>query len=367
MTKRLITIFIVALSLVYCKPKKKSEELEPADTYDKQALLVNLADNVILPAYTNFKTSLDSLTLAYNDFKTSGTQIDFQNLKQKFNVAYLKYQFISPFEFGPAENVIVRMNFNVFPTDSVQIRSNINTLSYDLNAANNLDAKGFPALDFLFYGNNQTEASCMAQFTSSANTRQYVTDLLNDMSAKLNSVISTWNSSYRNTFVNSLSTDVGSSIGFLVNQLNYELDYLKNAKIGIPLGKKSLGIPYPDKCEAYYGGQSLQYISQSLLAIENIYLGRSAAGNNGEGFDNYLDHLGAQYNGGPLNDAINNQFAVAKAKINAIANPLSAQVTSNPAVVDAAYVELVKLLVLLKTDMPSNLGVIITYQDGDGD
>jgi hypothetical protein len=28
---------------------------------------------------------------------------------------------------------------------------------------------------------------------------------------------------------------------------------------------------------------------------------------------------------------------------------------------------LVKLLVLLKTDMPSSLGVVITYQDGDGD
>jgi uncharacterized protein len=355
-------IILVALCLVYCKPKKKSEELEPADTYDKQALLINMADNVILPAYNNFKVSLDSLIAAYNTFKTSGTQMDYQVVKQKLHSACLKYQRISPFEFGPAESVIVRMNFNVFPTDSVQIRSNVNAMVYDLNAANNLDAKGFPALDLLFYGNNQSEASCINQFTSNANLRQYVSDLLNDMSSKLNTVISTWNSSYKNTFINSLGTDVGSSLGFLVNQLTYELDYLKNAKTGTPLGKKSLGVPLPEKCEAYYGGQSVQYAMETLYAIEQMYLGGT-----GEGFDNYLEHLGAQYNGGSLNNAINNQFAIAKTKLNAVSNPLSTQVTANPTAVDAAYTELVKLLVLLKTDMPSNLGVIITYQDGDGD
>jgi predicted lipoprotein len=259
------------------------------------------------------------------------------------------------------------MNFNVFPTDSTQIKNNITAGSCVLDAASNLDAKGFPALDYLFYGNNAAEASMLQLFATNANRRQYVSDLLNDMSVKLNTVISTWNTSYRASFVNSLSTDVGSSLGFLVNQLNFELDYLKNSKVGIPLGKKSLGIPLPEKCEAYFSAQSLQYAIETLSAIENVYLGRGPSGNNGEGFDNYLVHLNAEYNGGSLNDAINNQFALAKSKLNAIANPLSAQVTANPAVVDAAYVELVKLLVLLKTDMPSNLGVVITYQDGDGD
>jgi predicted lipoprotein len=362
--------FLIAISivcLVSCRPKKQSNEPEPADTYDKQALLVNMADNVILPSYNNFRSSLDSLVAAYNTFKSSELLSDFQVVKQKLHSAYSKYHLISPYEFGPAETVIVRMNFNVFPTDTPQIKYNIAAGTYVLDAASNLDAKGFPALDFLFYGYNASEASVIQQFSSSAARKQYVTDLLNDMSAKISTVINNWNSSYRSTFVNSLGTDVGSSLGFLVNQLNFELDYLKNSKIGVPLGKKSLGIPLPEKCEAYYGAQSVQYALATLTAIENVYLGRGPSGNHGEGFDNYLDHLGAQYNGGSLNEAINNQFAIARAKLNAVANPLSSQVTSNPGAVDAAYVELVKLLVLLKTDMPSNLGVIITYQDGDGD
>ncbi|MFO0322589.1 MAG: imelysin family protein [Bacteroidota bacterium] len=367
MKKRFLFAFLI-ICFVCCKKKSEQENKpEPVDSYDKQALLVNISNNVILPAYNSFKISLDSLINAYNTFKTSGLQADYQIVKQKLNVAYIKYQTISPFEFGPAESIIVRMNFNVFPTDTIQIRSNISAATYNLDAANNLDAKGFPALDFLFYGNNQTEATCISQFTTSANLRQYVSDVLNDMSTKSNSVISNWNSSYKNTFVNSLGTDMGSSIGFLINQLNFELDYLKNAKIGTPLGKKTLGFPVPEKCEAYFGGQSVRYAIETLNAIENVYLGRGPSGNNGEGFDNYLVHLNAQYNGGSLNDAINAQFSVTKTKLAAVANPLSTQVTTNANVIDAAYTELVKLLVLLKTDLPSNLGVVITYQDGDGD
>jgi uncharacterized protein len=355
--------FIVPIIvLVCCKPKKKNEEPEPAESFDKQALLVNMADNVILPAYNDFKSAFDSLITAYSTFSVSGTQADFQIAKQKLHSSYLKYQRMSLYEFGPAEQLIIRMNCNVFPTDSVQIASNISGGGYDLASAANFDAKGFPALDFLFYGNGMSESGVIQLFTNTPNRRKYVTDLLNDVSSKVNSVISTGNASYKNTFVNSLSTDVGSSIGFLVNQVNFELDYLKNSKIGIPLGKKSLGIVLPEKCEAYYGKQSVQYALETLKAIENTYNGGS-----GKGFDDYLEHLGAQYNGGSLNAAIQNQFSIAKSKMAAIPDPLSTQITTNSAVVDAAYTELMKLLVLLKTDMPSSLGVIITYQDGDGD
>lgn len=360
-------LFFIAIFLFECKPKKdKDPNEDPAVVFDKQAMLTNYADNLIMPSYNSFKVSLDSLINVYDAFKISGSLLDLQVVKQKFQTAYIKYQRCDLFEFGPAETQIIRSSCNVFPTDSVQINSNITLGTYNLSLIANLDAKGFPALEFLFYGNGASENSILGLF-SNANRKQYVSDLLTEMSTKMNSVVSSWSSSYRNTFINSLNTDVGSSIGFLVNQLNFQLDYLKNAKIGIPLGKKSLGVPVPTSCEAYYTGYSVSYAKETLNFIENAYLGRGVTGSNGKGFDDYLVHLDAKYNGGSLNDAINTQFAIAKAKLSAVPDPLSTQVTSNAAVVDAAYVELVKLLVLLKTDMPSSLGVVITYQDGDGD
>ncbi len=368
MKKIIIPIFISAtLILCFCKKPKKTDEDVIKESFDKQALVNNYADNIILPNYNSFSLALDSFINAYNTFKISGSVNDFNVVKLKFNSTYTKYQYISLYEFGPAEQELVRTNFNIFPTDSVQIEANINSGIYNLSAASNIDAKGFPAIEYILFDANKTEAQIINSFVTSTLKKQYVTDLIAEMRTKTTSILSSWNSSYKNQFTNSLSTDIGSSIGFLINQLNYELDYLKNSKIGIPLGKKSLDIALPEKCEAYFSKKSVQYALLTLTSIENAYLGRSINGNDGKGFDDYLDHVEAKYASGTLNSAIKNQFAIACAKLNAITNNLDAEVINNPTNVNAAYTELVKLLVLLKTDLPSNLGVVITYQDGDGD
>jgi predicted lipoprotein len=368
MKKLALLLIIASFTFVACDKKNKKPVVdEPAAGFNKQALLINLADNVIIPDYKAFEKALDELNAAYTSFKQSFAVTDLKTVKEKFHMAYLTYQQISLYEFGPAEQVVVRMNFNVFPTDTGRINNNISGGTYQLDLVNNFAAKGLPALDFLFYGNNSSENSIAQLFKNDANRVKYVSDLLADMNSKIKTVVNVWTSGYRTTFINSLSTDIGSSIGFAVNQINFELDYLKNAKVGIPLGKKTLDYPMPDNCEAYYGGQSVEYALATLLAIEKLYLGKSAQGINGQGFDDYLDHLKIKHGAKTLNNAINDQFAVAREKLSAVAKPLSAQVTESPAVVDIAYIELVKLLVLLKTDMPSNLGVVISYQDGDGD
>ena len=47
--------------------------------------------------------------------------------------------------------------------------------------------------------------------------------------------------------------------------------------------------------------------------------------------------------------------------------PLSIAVDQYKTEVDAAYLEIQKNVIMLKTDMPSAMGVLITYQDNDGD
>lgn len=362
-----IIAFVFLISVIACKKKDQNEPSdEPATSFDKQALLVNIADQVILPNYLSFQTELLGLSNSFDEYAANPTVFGFENVQSKFISTYTAYQRISLYEFGPAEEVVVRSNFNVFPTDTVQIKNNITLGTYNLNLASNFDAKGLPALDFLLFGNNITTADMNNQFAANTNKQRYVKDLLGEMKLKIEIIIAGWKA-YRGTFITSLGTDISSSIGYLINQLNFELDYVKNAKIGIPLGKKTLGIPLPSNTEAFYSAKSLAFAIESLKAIEMIYLGRNSNGNDGLGFDDYLDHLKIDYNGESLNSAIKKQFAVAFAKLNAIPGKLSQQVVSNPTAVDTAYMELVKLLVLLKTDMPSNLGVVITYQDGDGD
>lgn len=367
----ILSIGLIAVIFIACKKKNKDTKEEEETTFDKPAMLTNYADNLIIPNFQSFQSALDSLAISFNTFVQTKNVVNLNSVREKYITASVKFQHISTFEFGPSESEIVRSNFNTYPTNTVNILANINSGNYNLGTISNLDTKGFPALDYLFFGNNQSDATIVALFDTdvkAANRITYVNACLGEMQTKTNAIVNAWNNSYRNTFVSSTGSQIGSSLGLLVNQLNFEIDLLKNAKIGIPLGKKSLGVTLPEKCEAYYANTvSVKLAKECLVNIENVYLGRSASGMNNKGLDDYLEHLDAKHGTGTLDAAIKNQFAIAKAKLDLVAEPLSLSVINSTAAVDVAYLEMVKLLVLLKTDTPSALGIVITYQDGDGD
>jgi len=358
---------LITFAAIKCK-KKKQNELEEETTFDKSGMLSNYSSNVIIPNITIAKNSIDSFALAYTNFVSNKTPQTLLLARQKFITAYIDYQKMELFGFGPAEDQIVYANFNTFPTDTPQIASNINSGSYNLATVSNLDAKGFPAIDYLLNSPGHTDAQLVTLFSNSPQRVNYISNCVADMQTKAAAILNGWANGYQSSFNNSTGSEIGSSLGLLVNNLDFQIDLMKNAKVGIPLGKKSLGVILPEKCEARYTNTiSVRLIKECLNTIENVYLGRSDSGSDGLGLDDYLDELKAQHTTGSLNEAIKNQFAITKSKLALVNEPLSASIVNDAATVDAAYIEMVKLLVLLKTDTPSALGIVITYQDGDGD
>jgi predicted lipoprotein len=368
----MVFAMVSTIAFTACDRKKK-EEPTPESTFDKSGMLANMGDNIIVPAYLDLKISVDSMDFYCDQFISNPTAGNLVSLQLKFFSAYTSYQRVSEFEFGPAENELIRPSFNTFPCDTAQINSKISAGDLTLGAASDLDAKGFPAMDFLLYGINRDNSIVLAKFTTDANAsnaKNYLAALVNELKYKTDVTCNAWSASglnYISTFKNNTGSDVGSSIGMLVNQINYDLEILKNAKIGIPLGKKTLGTPLPEKVEAFYNTQSLALAAEHLKSLENIYLGKSKQGVDGSGLDDYVSHVEAQHPLGPLNTVIKNKFTSAKAKLALIPGTLSQAVLTNASIVDAAYLELQQLVVLLKVDMSSALGVMITYVDNDGD
>jgi len=367
LTRIALPLALALLGLAASCKKDKPDPTEPTDSFDRAAMLGNCADSVILPNLQAMQSRMSTLQQNATAFTQNPDLTGLLALRNDFQAAYLAYEQVCAFEFGPSETELIRANCNTFPTDTAQIHANIASGSYDLFTAANLDAKGFPALDFLLHGKNMSDNTIVSLFASSANRRAYLNDLVSHLASHFSDVLNGWTGGYRGTFIASTGNDIGSSMGYMVNQLCYDLEQIKNARVGIPLGKFSMGVPFPEKCENYYSGQSVPLALACLDNIESFYLGRSRSGANGKGLDDHLDHLGAQHTSGSLNTAIKNQFISARTKLQAVSDPLSVQVVSNPALVDTAYVALQKLTVLLKTDMPSALGVVITYQDTDGD
>jgi hypothetical protein len=307
------------------------------------------------------EASVSDLQTKWNTFKVNTTVAELNDLKASFEKAYSSFQKVSYAEFGPAANVSLRNNANTFPTDTSTIQSNIQNGNYTINTLSSYSVKGFPAIDYLLYSNGETKTISLF---SDANRVKYMDALIADLEANCKSVLTEWTTNYGSTFSTKTGSDQGSSIGILVNAWNqhYERNF-RDGKIGIPVGVRSMGVLLPEKSEAFYSGISSGLALENLIAMENMYLGIGKDGINRASFDDYLLAIEAP----ELDNDIKNQFTIAKSKLEGLGNPLSEEIKNNQPKVQEAYNELQKLILLIKIEMPSRLGILITYQDNDGD
>jgi predicted lipoprotein len=369
MRKFIYLALVAASTFVLVQSCKKSDSNgstgNTGSSFDRKGMLTNISTNIIIPSYTAYQATTVTLDAAVTTFNTTPNSANLSALQAAFQSAYKAWQSASTFEFGPAAQIELRVNTNTYPADITQINSNITSKTYNPALLSNLPAKGLPALDYLLFGTGADNIAILAQFTTGANAtymKTYIAALSAELKTNATTVLTAWNGTYKTTFINADGTDVGSSTGQLVNQLVYDYEILKNFEVGIPAGIQSMGTTFPTKVQAYYSKISLQLALLHVQSLQNIYLGAT-----GSGFDDYLISANAKYNGGSLNDAIKAQFATAITKLQALTDPLSANIQTNNTAVVAAYTELQKLTVLLKTDMTSSLGILITYGDNDGD
>jgi predicted lipoprotein len=370
--RKLIYLALVAAStfvLVQSCKKSNTDDSDKGSAFDRKGLLINVSTNIIIPAYTAFQTTAVNLDAAVIAFNASPDAAKLVTLQTAFKAAYLQWQSTSAFEFGPAATVSLRVNTNTYPASVDQINANVTSGTYNPLLLANLAAKGLPALDYLLFGTGADNTAILAMYTTDSNAakrKTYLASLSTEIKTNINTVVTGW-STYKATFISADGTDIGSSVGQLVNQLVYDYEILKNYEVGIPAGVQSMGAALPQKVQAYYSQISLQLAIAHIQAVQNIYLGKSSTAD-GLGLDDYLVQANAKSSSGAsLNDAIKAQFASALAKLQALTNPLSTNITTNQAQVTAAYTELQKLTVMLKTDMTSSLGILITYGDNDGD
>lgn len=364
--KNKLLILVGAFVILFVSCKKKNEETPEKAEYNRKELLANFGDNIILPRYNSLSIAVTDLNLAYQTFNSLQDSANLVELRNNFIEVYTKWQGCSAFEFGPAENNGLKTFVNTFPTDSTKINNNIINGGYNLNTASNIDATGLPALDYLLFKNESISAT-LTFFNNSSQSLVYVGDIITQLSTLTNQVLADWQNSYLGTFKNADGTDAGSSMSKVINTLNFDFEsFIRDGKVGIPLGVRSLGTPLPEKTESYYGKQSLVLLTESINKLQDYFNGNGEiTGTNG--IDDYLNHLEAMHGSDLLSTKINNQFAAIKSKINQFSGPISQEVITNQAQVQELYDELQKMIVLLKVDVSSALSILITYQDNDGD
>ncbi|MEM9024247.1 MAG: imelysin family protein, partial [Bacteroidota bacterium] len=272
-------VILLAGTIVYsCGDDDGSDD--PDANFDRQGMLNNIGANLIVPGYQALDQDMDALDDATDDFLNSPTTDNLNTVRNAFRTAYQSWQRVSPYEFGPADQVSFRSSVNNYPVDASKVEDNITNGNFNLDVLANNDAKGFPAIDYLLYEPGLSDQQVADRFDSdptAANRGTYLSTNVEDISSLAETVYDGWapdDGNYLASFVASTGIDVGSSLGLLVNGFNqhYERN-LRDGKVGIPVGVRSLGIAQPERSEAFYSGISLDLAAENMNTIENIYLG----------------------------------------------------------------------------------------------
>ncbi|PKR81478.1 hypothetical protein CW751_05350 [Brumimicrobium salinarum] len=352
-------VLILSAGLLFSCKDKKDKDDDVAD-FNKAEMLENVSANIILPALNKFDVEVTAMKSSYATFKADQNVANLEEVKAHWKSAYMTWQTLKIFDFGPIRTIGFKSATGTYPIDTAKIHSNIDNGGYNLSAVVNLDAVGLNALDYLLYNDN-----AMNQLQNDADYANYAEEVIQKLYDETQSVVSGW-SSYESTFNASTGTSSTSAFSEFVNEFNRDYELAKTAKVGIPIGKANLGLANPEYVEARYSGISFELLDESIKALKATYNGNSFDSNaEGIGFSNYLVHLEKS----SLDNTINDKFGIIQNHIDGFSMTLEEAINdpSKTDQLDDLYLHLQQQVVNIKTDMTAAFGVLITYQDNDGD
>lgn len=371
MIKKFLMMTLVVFAAACSSDNGKTDDNPPVvdkDSFDRAAMLTNLADNSIIPAHQDLDSKLSDLTTAKNDFIATTDQPNLDNLRASWLDAYKIWQHVEMFNIGKAEEIQYSFRMNTYPASTTEIESNIDSGSYDLGHVNNFDAVGFPALDYLLHGVEGTDEAILEKYTTNADAakyKAYLSDVVDEMKSLTETVVNDWTSAYRSTFIASTTNTATSAVNKLVNDyIFYYEKGLRANKIGTPAGIYST-TPLPDRVEALYHKEaSKELVLQALMAVQNVFNGKHYGSSaSGESYKTYLTSLDKS----DLATSINTKFDAAREKINSLDNSFYAQVNTDNTKMTQAFDALQEVVVLVKVDMLQAFNISIDYVDADGD
>lgn len=364
---RPVIIIIAALGL--CLASCMESGGPQADTFDRTAMLTQLADNLIIPHYDSAANVSIRLATNCESILADGevSSADVEALRGEFVDLALRWQRIVTYNFGPAEGDFGTLaeDAATFPCDTAEVWRRIaagDTLLRDFRR----DTRGLATIDYLLFRRDAAEIARDLSDVSAGNMRTYLRRVVNRLRDELTSAASAWTKSYRRIFIDRSGTDAGSSVSILLNELNKSFELLKNYKLGLPLGLRAgQTMAEPTKIELYYSGASYELLGLHYNSIKEIWSGRLS---NGTQIPSFRSYLLTVVNGPRLVEETEAQFARIDAAYGLVSqSTMSELIRSNPQTLVALHTEMQKLTRFIKSEMSSLLGISITYSSGDGD
>ncbi len=343
--------------------------------FDRKAMLESLGSDVIIPSYRWFSDETAALVSSAKSFCSNPTASSLEAFQTQWESAQVPWTQMEVADFGPYAEQPWRIGPKV---DSWPVRED--TIEENLAGAEPLDAsrvstlgassRGLPALEYLIFDPEGVHTA-LAKFEDEGGARrcEYAIGLSEDLHASAEAMVTAWShdgDDYLGALVASGEPgapfmSVSDASNEIINQMLSLTETIMRSKLGQPLGLESGGEARPDQVESRYSGHSIRDILANLDGLENLYRGR---------FDERRG-IGVQlwvrwYNPDTDRDVL---AAILKARwaVEAIPEPLSRAVVTQPDIVQAAYDQMRELRNVIGVDVINAIAGTVTFNETDGD
>ncbi len=369
MTEKLLRAKNLCFALALCMSMAASSAAQ--DTFDRRALLQSLVDHALMPGQTAFIAAADDMLLQTAAFLAKPDRDKLVALQSSWRDASDAWEEIAMWTFDlritALHNQIDKTPLNIdFAEDFLASDAPIDEKTVDGLGST---TRGLPAIEYLIFSPEKSADEIISSLSDSRR-RDYLLALAQNIAGKARALRDNWSPQgrdYAARFVNAdhAAGKIQGSINMLANKVFEVLETNLQMWLGEPSGIALGSEPQPELVESPRSRHSLAHIKHTLLGLRRIFTGGADA--DALGFDDYLDYFGAEAADMPLSELISVRFDDAQAAIDAIETPLSIAVIEEAPAVAHLYEALRQLLIPLRVDMKSQLGIVLTFSDRDGD
>ena len=315
------------------------------ESFELSTIFANLADNIIIPSYSNFSQKAKSFAQADGPLASYCGSVGQED--EKANAVIVRNQWLDLMsawqktemhQVGPVVAAASLLRNRIYSYGSVPFESCrvdravvvAEQTGFDINSRV-FGSRGLAALEYLLFNENLTHTCSDDNInTATWNDRteldrkhlrcDYAQILVNDIVSAAEEINLAWGS-FRSDFV--ASENVSSTLEALSDALFYLEKDVKDGKLGAVLGIKDdacAELACPSQAESRYSRSSLENIRDNLAVFVALYNGSDGEGVEGMGFDDLI----ADKSMASVNTAFNQE---AKAALELIDNMLATNKT----------------------------------------
>jgi len=368
-----LTFLILSLGTIAClfscnkkgddTPKMMEEEEKP---FDRVAMLTNIFDHAVLPAYEMFEQEAEVLSNLAATFSQTPNRENLLAVQNQWKTSKLAWEQTEVFDLGEIGDLFLHNKVDKFPQNLDFLEENLdseNELNQAFVANSGSTAKGLVAIEYLLFRSEAGE-DILVQFTTGSRQLQYrsylaglTADVLVQAQALLQQI-----KSEREAWITNAGDGISASINELANAQVAILEEVISNKLSKPLGYDNTGVAEPDKVETPYANIDFEVIRANLTGIHQSFQADTSFAN----LYDLLDHVQPK-DAEKLSATIEAAFQASFQSLATFDTTLAVSVIENKTAVEALSAEIRKILVGIKVDMENILGLTIVFNDTDGD